>query len=1376
MKSIYRMRRQLSGKRRLTLLVVAALAVAFCAVPLYITRAANPSSGTLSPTTALITYTGGPFQTSNQTSPTGDTRPVCSSATPCDQFALKIAIPQGDTTKYTATVNISWTDSAAKKSDYDLYVYLEDGTPTGTKVASSATSDNPETTGFAAASGNYTVIVVPYNAPDVPFNGKISLAGPGTVAAVPTPVPAPPTVPNVPRYQNYVSPPTLGNSAGEPSVGVDWQVRDPALRPTAANPKLNTGGPSFFTAGNQELRTSYDDCSSPAKAVWKDVSSPFVVQAPLSDPIGTVDFRTGRVFQGNLIGGEGNSFLAYSDDDGNTSKPAEGGGPGSGADHQSISAGPFNENALIKPVHPMYPNAVYYCSQSVGDASCSRSDDGGQTFGPAIPIYTAAQCGGLHGHVKIAPDGTVYVPNKGCGGNALGGNALGRTTQGVAVSEDNGETWTVRPVTGTTPSGNDPSIGIGADGTVYFGYQNGDGHAKITVSRDKGKTWSNNQDVGVPFDIKNIAFPVVVAGDADRAAFGFVGTNAPGNSQDGATFRGIWHLYIATTFDGGVTYNTVDVTPNDPVQVGSICISGTTCGSDRNLLDFNDFAVDKEGRGVLAYADGCVAPQCSASSSPNASRSAKATIARQSGGKRLFARFDTAEPAAPAAPRLESATRIFAGVDIIWSEPDNGGSPITGYNILRSTTSGGETLIATVSAAKTEYIDTTATDTTKAYFYRVTAINAIGAGGFCDELSVAAGAAPAPTPTPVPVDTCNPPGTTVATDPTGDQVGAPADTDLDIQSLSVAEPYYMDGTSRLVFTLKVANLSVLPPNRRWVIIWTPETAPSSMDDRYFVSMNSNAGGSSAVVTYDYGTVTATGGVPTRRGAADAGSFTPDGTIRITIANSKVGSPMRGSVLGGIDGRTFASATGPVLRTGSVDATNVGVNYTLVGNATAPCATATATPTPAATPTPTPVPAATPTPTPVPAATPTPTPVPAATPTPTPVPVATPTPVPTPSSTVQFSSGTYEINEAGTVDGQGRQFDSVSITVTRTGDTSGAATVDYRATDGTAVQTSDYEFASGTLRFAAGETTSKTFDILIVNDVYKEADETVNLTLSNAVGATLGAQQTAVLTIRDNDTTTPTTNPIDETRFFVRMQYLDFLAREGDEGGYDYWTQQITQCGTNQACINRKRVDVSAAFFIEQEFQDTGSFIYRLNKASFGIRVPYTDFMNDRGRVIGGTQLEPSKTALAEDFVQRSNFTTRYPASQSAEVFVDALIRTISDSSNVDLSARRSEILAAYNQGGGSQTQSRARALRKAIDYKEYIAAEFNRSFVLAEYFGYLRREPDEDGYNFWLNVLNNRVPNNYRGMVCAFSNSAEYQDRFSPVRTKTDSICGDAAK
>jgi len=377
--------------------------------------------------------------------------------------------------------------------------------------------------------------------------------------------------------------------------------------------------------------------------------------------------------------------------------------------------------------------------------------------------------------------------------------------------------------------------------------------------------------------------------------------------------------------------------------------------------------------------------------------------------------------------------------------------------------------------------------------------------------------------------------------------------------------------------------------------------------------------------------------------------------------------------------------------------------------------------------------------------------------------------------VQFSSAAYTVNEAGTVDSQGRQFGTAFITVTRRGDSSAAATVDYRAADGTAVQKSDYEFASGTLRFAAGET-EKNFDVLIVNDVYQESDETINLTLSNAVGATLGTQKTAVLTIRDNDTSTPTTNPIDETRFFVRMQYLDFLDREGDEGGYDYWTQQITQCGTDQACINRKRVQVSAAFFIEQEFQDTGSFIYRLNKASFGTRVPYSDFMNDRGRVVGGTQIEASKTALAEDFVQRPAFTTKYPVSQSAEDFVDALINTIRTSSNVDLTSKRSEILAAYNNGGGTQAQSRARALRKAIDYAEYIAAEYNRAFVLAEYFGYLRREPDEEGYNFWLNVLNNRVPNNYRSMVCAFSNSAEYQDRFSSIRTKTDSICSDAGK
>ena len=213
-----------------------------------------------------------------------------------------------------------------------------------------------------------------------------------------------------------------------------------------------------------------------------------------------------------------------------------------------------------------------------------------------------------------------------------------RQYQGVVASTDNGITWTVKPVTGTKPNSNDPSLGIASDGTLYFAYADNDNHPKVKVSRDKGATWSGGTgpgiDLGLPFGIKQTAFPVAVAGDPNRAAVGFIGSPAAGDPNAAATFRGIWHAYVAMTYDGGVTWTTVDTTPNDPVQVGSICLAGTTCGADRNLLDFNDMTVDKFGRPLMAYADGCVAPACTtatAAGNPpyNSSRSSKGAIARQ---------------------------------------------------------------------------------------------------------------------------------------------------------------------------------------------------------------------------------------------------------------------------------------------------------------------------------------------------------------------------------------------------------------------------------------------------------------------------------------------------------------------------------------------------------------------------------------------------------------------------------------------------------------------------------------------------------------------------------------------------------------------------
>src|SRR5207244_2736409 len=325
-------------------------------------------------------------------------------------------------------------------------------------------------------------------------------------------------------YANHPAPNGLGGDAGEPSLVVNFE-----------------SGNVMFQAGLQALRVTFDDSVSPPTSAWKDVSFPTSSAASL-DPIGFMDQTTGRWFSSQLSGTT--SLAALTDDDGANWTPSEGGPGNGGVDHQTIGGGPYHAPLT----GTVYPHAFYYCSQDLVAALCARSDTGGATFHPAVPIYTDA-CGGLHGHVKVAPDGTVYVPNKGCGGK-----------QGVAVSEDNGLTWTVRTVPGSTNGDWDPSVGIGADGTVYFGYGDGDGHPKVAVSHDQGRTWTNVRDVGVPFGTNHTAFSAVVAGDGDRAAYAYLGTPDPRAAAfgDNPSWPGVWHLYVATTYDGGNTWTTVD--------------------------------------------------------------------------------------------------------------------------------------------------------------------------------------------------------------------------------------------------------------------------------------------------------------------------------------------------------------------------------------------------------------------------------------------------------------------------------------------------------------------------------------------------------------------------------------------------------------------------------------------------------------------------------------------------------------------------------------------------------------------------------------------------------------------------------------------------
>jgi hypothetical protein len=404
-------------------------------------------------------------------------------------------------------------------------------------------------------------------------------------------------------------------------------------------------------------------------------------------------------------------------------------------------------------------------------------------------------------------------------------------------------------------------------------------------------------------------------------------------------------------------------------------------------------------------------------------------------------------------------------------------------------------------------------------------------------------------------------------------------------------------------------------------------------------------------------------------------------------------------------------------------------------------------------------------------------------------VAPSTPV---ANSIQFDNSTYSV-------GEGAGF--ATITVTRSGDTSGTATVDFETADVSARQRTDYTIAAGTVTFAAGDT-SKTFRVLTSDDVYVEGNETIDLSLSNPTGGTvLGSQATAVLTITDNDSTSPSVNPLDDTRFFIQQHYYDFLARYPDTGGWDFWIGTITQCGSDPNCIHNKRIDASNAFFYELEFQQTGSYVYRVYRASFGNDQPfpnpnpdpqhpgeekkvplYLRFMKDRARVRGGSQLAQLQLSFANVFVLRPEFLTKYPASLDGPSFVDAILATILNDIGADLGSQRQALIDLYTQAGGGNAGRGSVLYRLAddnvqqnpINNRAFIDAEYNRAFVFTQYAGYLRRNPDMPGFLFWLSHVNaaplRDVPHQH-AMVCSFITSSEYQLRFSSVVTHSNTEC-----
>src|SRR5438067_2002223 len=646
--------------------------------------ASTPSSGTLTDTSGPVSYTAGPFFVSNPTPVIElDSGPECGgSSQPCDDFALTVSLPSGFHTSNpnaSVKVTLSWTDSGSGSSDYDLYIYKtprpdchpNDCTQTGGGEAAdyqSASSNNPEIATISPlhdGTQTYTIVVVPFTATGETVHVTAELApGSGSAGGVPGFGGPDPTAPGVPRYQNFFAPDNTSaqSSAGEFNIGYNPK--------TGRIMNMNLG-PVWRITPPELLTPAKPEC---CEGLWEDKSNPTTNTG--LDPILFTDQKTGRTFASNSTAGA-NAVYGYSDNDGDLWVPLAASPASGGTDHETIGSGPYppSLSALSNPVNQ--GEAVYYCSQSwpLGPATCQRSDTLGASYGPGVLAYEGngiTQCHGLHGHVHVAPNGTVWLPVNQCGGK-----------QGGAVSTDGGTTWSEFIVTGSQSqiNGADPSVGIDSNSTAYYCYVNNEpvapanppeGHVHIKVSKDGGKTWIRDFDLGASHGIKNAAHTEAIGGSAGRAACGFLGTDVAGDYQSSG-FPGKWYAFVATTYNEGQTWVTVNATPNDPVQSKTGIWQQGGSHDDRNLLDFNEITVDDKGRALYGYSDGCVTPGCIAGTAAD-DFVAFMRVARQSGGKSLFASFDTAEPVAPKPPCL-FGTRDPAASHLIWKAPDNGGWP-----------------------------------------------------------------------------------------------------------------------------------------------------------------------------------------------------------------------------------------------------------------------------------------------------------------------------------------------------------------------------------------------------------------------------------------------------------------------------------------------------------------------------------------------------------------------------------------------------------------------------------------------------------------------------------------------------------------------------
>ena len=417
----------------------------------------------------------------------------------------------------------------------------------------------------------------------------------------------------------------VGEDGAEPSIGV------------------TSSGCIFFIAFEKVMR-SCDYGES-----WEDVSGPQCA-FQTNDPWGWVDPITDRIFAVQMQGLQ-TSWICWSDNDGDSwlGNPHDSGTTPLN-DHIKLASGPWTNSGYGiggQFSQAIYETAVYYCYNKLAGIFCFTSFDGGASFeagGQIIGLATTN--GGLHGAITSAPDGTVYVTPR-------------VETPTVIVSDDNGLTWFDRSMgedVGTPYRRKNSEVATDTESNAYHIWTGADEGVYMSRSTDSGVSWEQNSIRVSPVEIISSVFPQVDAGDPGRIAITYLGSenaselnqsDIDGNPWDGnahyANSNVSYYLYVTfslNAMDTNPVFHTVRVSP-DPVQVGSICLNSGDCrdigGSNRNLLDFNDLHIDREGRVYIAFADGCTG-ECATgnNSQPEDSRSRRGAVYYLGSGPSLF--------------------------------------------------------------------------------------------------------------------------------------------------------------------------------------------------------------------------------------------------------------------------------------------------------------------------------------------------------------------------------------------------------------------------------------------------------------------------------------------------------------------------------------------------------------------------------------------------------------------------------------------------------------------------------------------------------------------------------------------------------------------